>query len=98
MIQRTKVDRAAVRSEWAARGFSCELWVDAPGQVWTDFVHDVDELVLVLDGELLLEMSGRWLRLEPGDEALIPANLRHTVRNSGERSARWLYGYRSPAV
>jgi mannose-6-phosphate isomerase-like protein (cupin superfamily) len=88
------VRKAAVRSEWASRGFTCDLWVDPPGQVWSDFVHDVDELVLLLDGELILEISGRVLRLDSGEEVLIPAGTRHTVRNIGQGNARWLYGYR----
>src|SRR5689334_6463567 len=46
------MDRAAVERSWKERGFSCGLWGDPPGQVWEDYVHDVDELVMVLDGEV----------------------------------------------
>ena len=95
MTDRTKIDRGSVRAEWQNRGFSCDLWVDAPGKVWTDFIHDVDERILVLDGAILIEMNGRLLRLEQGDETFIPAGTRHTVRNVGDRAARWLYGYRA---
>jgi len=51
------IDRAHVESEWCARGFSCGLWVDPPGQVWEDYVHSTDELLMVLEGELELEMQ-----------------------------------------
>ena len=44
--------------DWAARGFSCALWIDPPGQRWEDFVHNTDELVLVLEGELEFEING----------------------------------------
>jgi len=44
------VDREKVKKDWAARGFSCGLWVDPPGQVWADFMHDTDELVMLLEG------------------------------------------------
>lgn len=90
----TKISREQVQPDWAARGFTCELWVDPPENVWPDFVHDADELILLLDGVLLIEMGGRVLRLEPGDELLIPAGTRHTVRNVGGRTTRWLYGYK----
>lgn len=95
MVQKRAIDRGAVATAWAERGFTCGLWVDPPGQVWEGFVHDVDELFLLVDGELLLELGERVLRPRPGEEIVIPAGARHTVRNVGERNARWLYGYRS---
>jgi mannose-6-phosphate isomerase-like protein (cupin superfamily) len=93
-MQPTKIDRDAVRNAWAGRGFSCDLWIDPPNQVWHDFLHDVDELVLLLEGCCQIEINGRSLRLTGGDELLIPAGTRHTVRNLGEGPARWLHGYR----
>jgi mannose-6-phosphate isomerase-like protein (cupin superfamily) len=92
----TKNDEAAVRLEWAERGFTCELWIDPPDQIWHDFLHDVDELVLLLEGDCQIEMGGRTLRLHTGDELLIPAGTRHTVRNCGEGPARWLHGFGAP--
>jgi hypothetical protein len=44
------VDEAKVKKDWTARGFSCDLWVDAPGRVWVGFVHDTDELVMLVEG------------------------------------------------
>jgi hypothetical protein len=37
-----------VTEDWAARGFSCDLWADPPGRAWEDFVHPTDEVVMVL--------------------------------------------------
>ena len=87
-----KVDQ--VRQDWHARGFSCEVWTDVPGQVWADFVHDVDELVMVIDGDVEFEFSGNALRPQPGEELLIPAGASHTVRNVGGQTSHWLFGYR----
>lgn len=92
-MQPTKTDIEAVRAEWAARGYSCELWIDPPDQVWKDFEHDVDELVLLLEGDCQIDMVGRTVTVQPGDELLIPAGTRHTVRNCGDGAARWLHGY-----
>jgi len=39
-----------IRADWHGRGFSCDPWVDPPGQCWKDFVHATDELVIVLEG------------------------------------------------
>jgi len=88
-------DPAEVRARWARDGYSCDLWVDPPGQEWRDFVHATDERVCVLEGTIELTTGGRTARLGPGDESFIPARGTHTVRNVGGTTARWLYGYRA---
>jgi hypothetical protein len=35
-----RVDRAALEADWRKRGFSCDLWIDPPGQVWEDNVRE----------------------------------------------------------
>ncbi len=87
-------DQSAVAADWRARGFSCEVWTDPPGQVWADFVHDVDELVMTIDGEVEFEFGGKTYRPGPGEELLIPAGASHTVRNAGSATSHWLFGYR----
>ena len=87
------VDQEAVARRWRARGFSCGLWVDPPGQVWEDYVHESDELVLLVEGEVEFEVDGEVRRPPVGEELLIPAGARHTVRNVGGGTSRWLYGY-----
>ncbi|MCB1750418.1 MAG: cupin domain-containing protein [Gammaproteobacteria bacterium] len=83
-----------ISMDWNANGFSCDLWVDPPGQRWEDFVHGADELVAVLEGELEFEINGVISRSRIGEEILIPAGTVHSVRNIGKTTARWLYGYR----
>jgi quercetin dioxygenase-like cupin family protein len=90
----SKIDRAALEADWRKRSFSCNLWIDPPGQVWEDYVHDVDELVMVVTGEVEFEIDGQVHHPAPGEELLIPAQSRHTVRNLGKSESRWLYGYR----
>lgn len=87
-------DRASIREDWAGRGFSCDLWVDPPGRCWEDFVHETDELVIVLQGMMEFELAGVVRRPAPGEELLIPAGTRHSARNVGGKTVRWLYGYR----
>ena len=88
------INQQDVSKNWAARGFSCELWVDPPGQRWEGFVHNTDELVLVLEGELEFEINGEISHPKIGEELYIPAGAVHSVRNIGDSTARWLYGYR----
>jgi quercetin dioxygenase-like cupin family protein len=87
------MDQNTVANNWRQRGFSCELWVDPPGQRWEDFVHAVDELVMVLEGDVEFEIDGVIHHLRPGEELFIPAGALHSVRNQGKTTARWLYGY-----
>jgi uncharacterized cupin superfamily protein len=91
-------DRRKVAADWAARGFSCDLWTDPPGQVWADFVHATDELVMLIDGDIELRFSGRVLRPRAGEEVLIPAGVSHTVINTGSTNNRWYYGYRKKTL
>jgi mannose-6-phosphate isomerase-like protein (cupin superfamily) len=90
-----KLDKTNIANDWKARGFSCGLWADPPGQVWEDYVHSTDELLMIMEGALELEMQGKILRPGIGEEVLIPAHTSHTVRNIGGTTARWLYGYKS---
>lgn len=88
------VDQERVKQDWAGRGFSCGLWIDPPGRVWSDFVHETDELVMLVEGEQEFEMKGRKCRPRVGEELLIPAGTCHTARNVGKTTSRWLYGYK----
>jgi mannose-6-phosphate isomerase-like protein (cupin superfamily) len=83
-----------VPSDWHARGFSCDIWTDPPGQVWADFVHAVDELVMPIEGAVEIELQGRRLQPAVGEEVFIPAGEAHTVRNPGRTHSRWYYGYK----
>ena len=83
-----------IRADWARRGFSFEYWIDPPGQTWRDFGHRVDELLMLVEGEIELELDGRVMRPALGEEVLIGAGVRHTVRNVGGTSNRWCFGYK----
>ena len=38
------------------------MWTDPPGQVWNDYRHAVDEVVMVLEGEVEFDIAGRVIR------------------------------------
>jgi uncharacterized cupin superfamily protein len=87
------MDIASIRQHWRQRGFSCDLWVDPPGQCWERYLHATDELVMVVEGEVEFEVAGVIHQPWPGEELFIPAGAVHSVRNRGKGQARWLYGY-----
>ena len=89
----TPVDRATVAADWQARGYSCGLFVDPPGQQWLDFVHANNELVAVVEGKLDMQIGDQKFIMEPGDEVFIPKSAVHSVINAHDGVSRWLYGY-----
>ncbi len=88
------VDIDSVRAKWHSRGFTCDVWTDPPGRTWEDYTHGVDELVMLLDGDVEFEIEGRIMRPAVGEELIIPAGVVHSVRNKGRTTSRWLYGYK----
>ncbi len=88
------MDREKIEKDWRSRGYSCEVWTDPPGKVWEDYVHETDELLMLIEGEIILEMEGQTFRPKPGEEFYIPAGTLHTVKNTGKTQNRWLYGYK----
>ncbi|MBI3549793.1 MAG: cupin domain-containing protein [Elusimicrobia bacterium] len=88
------VNLGGVLKSWSNRGFSFGVWSDPPGRVLKDYVHEVDKLILVLEGSVEIEIGGKVAALKPGKEVLVPAKTVHTVRNKGKNPSRWLYGYK----
>ena len=82
-----------VERGWEARGVTCDLWIDPPNQSCEDFVHPVDELLMLLQGKLELEMQGRKFCSEV-EELFIPAKVSRSVPNVGGTTGLWLYGYK----
>ena len=89
------IDLEKVKQNWFARGYSFDIWTDPPGETWEDFTHLVDELFMVLEGNVEIEIQGKVQHPSPGEEIFIPAQALHSVRNRGETTARWLYGYKT---
>ena len=88
------MDEEKIKKNWSQRGFSFGLWADPAGQRWDDFVHNTDELVMVVDGLVEFEIGGKIHHPKPGEELAIPPGVNHSVRNIGNTTSHWFYGYR----
>ena len=88
------VDRERVVREWKKRGFIHGQATYPPGRERAATVRETDEVILVVEGEIQIEVAGEIVTLDPGKELLIPAGVPHTIRNAGPVISRWLYGYR----
>ena len=83
-----------IKESWRSRGYSFGVFQDPPKQVWANFVHKTDELVVVAEGEIEIEIEGKVHQPRIGEEVFIPANASHTVRNIGSKGNVWYYGYK----
>ncbi len=80
--------------DWNSRGHTFGIFKDPPGQVWADFVHKTDELVVLTEAEIEIEIEGKSRRPKIGEEVFIPANATHKLRNLGSVGNVWYYGYK----
>ncbi|MEU1513289.1 cupin domain-containing protein [Streptomyces sp. NPDC005811] len=58
--------------------------------------HNVEESVLILEGEATAEIDGAFFDLAPGQATWVPADVPHRFLNRGEGVMRiyWVYGGR----
>ncbi len=88
------MDQNKIETNWKGRGFSFASWADPPGHCWEDYVHETDELLMLVEGKIEVEMQGKKIHPKLGEEIFIPARVVHCVRNIGKTENRWFYGYR----
>ena len=91
--QQACLDVDDVAENWSRRGFSCDVWADPPGRAWEDFAEETDLLVMVVRGDVEVEVRGKKQLMKVGEELVIPANALHTVRNVGTSKSLWLIGH-----
>ena len=89
------MNQEQIKKDWESRGYSFGIFKDHSGQVWADFVHSTDELVVLAEGEIEIEIEGKSKQPQIGKEVFIPANAMHTVRNVGKINNVWYYGYKT---
>ena len=88
------VDIDALERQFTERGYSFGIFTDPPGQEWLGFVHNVDEIVVPLEGSVEITVAGTVHRPAIGEEVFIPAEAVHDVVTGTESGSRWAYGYR----
>ena len=55
-------------------------------KIYPEHRHPFDEVRMVLDGELLLNISGNQLLLRSGDKIMIPSNTKHSQKVLSDKS------------
>ena len=85
------VARTAVAADFA--DFFFGVFRNPPGQVFTNFIHEADEFVVVAERDLEIEVAGETARCAPADQVLIPAQASHTLRTAQSGGSTCFYGY-----
>jgi HTH-type transcriptional repressor of puuD len=83
---------------WNAEGnrVTTGMTVFAPGTAIPLHTHNVEESVLILDGQATAVVDGDSFDLEAGDATWVPAGVPHRFANRGPGRMRiyWVYGGR----
>ena len=79
------MDQEKIKKDWNSRWNTFGIIRDPPGQIWADFVHREDELVVLAEGEIQIDIEGKSQQLPICEEVFIPANAIHTVRNVSKK-------------
>jgi quercetin dioxygenase-like cupin family protein len=86
---------ALVRASIGASAFSNGITSFDPGSAIPFHSHNCEESVMLLEGEAVLDIDGRELRLQPLDTTWIPPNVSHRFRNVSATlpmKILWIYG------
>ena len=70
------------------------LWVDWPGQIKKEYIHDPDELVIQVEGKVEVELEEFSCRLQTDKEFISPAETYYTIQNIGKEESWWFYSLR----
>ena len=62
-----------IKRDWHSIGYSFGVFRDPLGQIWADFVHRTDELLLLAEGEIEVEIEGKAEKSKIGEEVFIHA-------------------------
>ena len=62
-----------IKQNWHSRGYSFGVFRDPPGQVWADFVHRTNELIVLAEREIEVEIEGKAERFQIDGMVFIPA-------------------------
>ncbi len=70
--------------------------IDPGGQAEPHFHTDIEQVIYLLEGRVVVEMRGEKEKMEPGDAVYFPPGERHPVDVLGDRPARLLVIYAPP--
>ena len=81
---------------WTERGFSFGVGTIKAGDAVDEAFHeDMDELVLMENGEYEFTIDSESFKQNGSVEVLIPAGSVHSIKNLGQRDSKIYFGYKA---
>ena len=53
------INLCQIKQNWNSRWYTFGIFKDPSGQVWSDFVHKTDEIVILAVGKIDIEIEGK---------------------------------------
>lgn len=88
-------DQSRLHSIWARRGFTLHRQDDPPHKKWAAHRHNVDEIVRLIAGRIVVDVEGEPHRPRPGVDVIVPKQKAHRIYNPTGQRALYFYGFRS---
>ena len=88
-------DRQQILLMFEAEGLQPFEELFPPAAQVKDHRHPLDEVRMVVSGQLMMDVAGNRLLLRPGDRILIPSNTRHSKKVEGEAPCLCICSYKS---
>lgn len=79
----------------AQEGLDFQVEEHRLGESVREHRHSLTEIRILIDGELLFNISGNQIIIRAGDRIEIPANTRHFHQTHGSKEGRSLCAYRT---
>jgi mannose-6-phosphate isomerase-like protein (cupin superfamily) len=61
-----------------------------PNEAFKDIRHPFDDVIMVAEGELILNISGNKMLLREGDKIVIPSNTKHSKEAPGKQFCKYI--------
>lgn len=85
-----------LEKNWTERGFSFGVGTIKAGDAVEEAFHeDMDELVLMENGEYEFTIDNNSFKQNGDVEVLIPAGSLHSIKNMGQRDSKIYFGYKA---
>ncbi len=81
----------SLRVQLEGEGFDVFRWRDEAGSTYAPHSHPHNESLWIVEGQIVLTISGRDYRLGPGDRLMLPKGTMHTT-HAGPDGVTYLIG------
>ncbi|HEX9758418.1 MAG TPA: AraC family ligand binding domain-containing protein [Nitrospiria bacterium] len=84
------IDRKKIAAEVQREGFDPYLISDPPGATYPPHSHRETKLLVILSGNMEVNIQGEGFSCSPGDRLLIPGNMEHSAK-VGENGCQFFW-------